>query len=445
MCALTKERALNKGLVWGAIAGVALVSGDALADPGDWYVAPSIVYADDDPDRAVEDGVVGFQIQAGYDFSDSLTFEGLIGYNDWESFLDTPTARYPDQAALDLSANMLYYFNRDMTFAPYLLVGVGYLNVDRSPGNPENNPSATAGVGFDWRMGRSNFSIRGEVRARHAFDFCSADCQSRTDYIASVGLQYRFGGQPDLPAPNADSDLDGVLDTWDECPNTPRGTQVSASGCPLLEREGDADGDRIPDSQDQCPNTPAGAAVNPQGCSLDSDMDGVPTDRDRCPSSRPNAKVDVYGCEVDTDTDNDGVLNDVDSCPGTPQGARVDIYGCEITDVINLPGLSFETDSDRILPGAEWVLMDAARTLQTHRDLVIEVAGHTDNVGNENWNIGLSLRRAYTVRDFLVSQGVAPERISARGYGSAQPIADNVTAEGRAQNRRVELRVIEQN
>jgi outer membrane protein OmpA-like peptidoglycan-associated protein len=88
------------------------------------------------------------------------------------------------------------------------------------------------------------------------------------------------------------------------------------------------------------------------------------------------------------------------------------------------------------------VLIDAARTLQVHSDLVIEVAGHTDNVGNENWNIGLSLRRAYTVRDFLIAQGVAPERISARGYGSSQPIADNATPEGQAQNRRVELRVI---
>ena len=417
----------------------------ALAEPGDWYVAPSIVYADDDPDRAVEDGVVGFQIQAGYDFSDSLTFEGLIGYNDWESWLDTPTAQYPDQAALDLSANMLYYPRRDMTFAPYLLIGVGYLSVDRSPGSPENNPSATAGVGFDWRMGRSNFSIRGEVRSRYAFDLCSADCQSRTDYIASLGLQYRFGRKPDIPTPDTDTDLDGVLDMWDECPDTPRGTQVSSSGCPLLDREGDADGDRIPDSRDECPNTPTGMAVNPQGCSLDSDLDGVPTDRDRCPSSRPGVEVDVYGCEISTDTDNDGVLNADDRCPGTAPGARVDVYGCELTNVIQLSGLTFGTDSDVIQPGAERVLIDAARTLQIHSDLQIEVAGHTDNVGNENWNIGLSLRRAYRVRDFLISQGVAPERITARGYGPSQPIADNSTPQGQARNRRVELRIIGRN
>ena len=65
------------------------------------------------------------------------------------------------------------------------------------------------------------------------------------------------------------------------------------------------------------------------------------------------------------------------------------------------------------------------------------------NVGSDNWNIGLSLRRAYTVRDFLIAQGVAPERITARGYGPNDPIASNATPEGQAMNRRVELRIIE--
>lgn len=436
---------MNKTLFLLVILSLALASGTASAQSGEWYVAPSIVYADDDPDRAVSDGIAGLQIQIGRDITENLSVEGLLGYNDWESWLDPPTARYPDWFMIDLSANLLYFPKREMTFAPYLMVGVGYLGGDLTPDGSENNVSATAGAGFEWRMGRSNYSIRGEVRARHAFDQCSSsECRDFTDFIYTVGVSYRFGGAPSIPTPEADTDLDGVLDMWDECPDTPRGTEVSASGCPIMPREADSDGDRIPDSQDDCPNTPPGAAVNPQGCPLDSDLDGVPTDRDRCPATRPNAKVDVYGCEVDEDTDNDGVLNENDSCPATPQGARVDVYGCEITDVIQLPGLNFETNSDRILPGAERVLVDAAATLQIHGDLVIEVAGHTDNVGNDNWNIGLSLRRAYTVRNFLIAQGVAPERITARGYGPFEPIADNATAEGRAMNRRVELRIIEQ-
>ena len=155
--------------------------------------------------------------------------------------------------------------------------------------------SATAAAGFDWRMGRSNYSIRGEVRARHTFASCSSsDCRDFTDFIYTVGVSYRFGGSRSMPAPEADTDLDGVLDMWDECPNTPRGTEVSASGCPIMPREADSDGDRIPDSRDDCPNTPAGTAVNPQGCSLDSDMDGVLTGQDRCPGSRPGAQVDEF-------------------------------------------------------------------------------------------------------------------------------------------------------
>jgi OOP family OmpA-OmpF porin len=424
-----------------AIAALALsmVTG-AHAQSGDWYIAPSIIYADDDPDRAVEAGVVGFQVNLGRIMSEHWSLEGSLGYNDWESWLAPPTQRYPDQFAIDLSANALYSFNRNKTFAPYLMAGIGYLAVDRTPGSAENNPSFTAGVGFDWRMGQSNFSIRGEARYRYAYDMCSADCQSRLDFIAGIGLQYQFGGEPAIPAPDSDTDLDGVLDMWDECPDTPRGTQVSSSGCPLLDRDRDSDGDRVPDGDDDCPNTPVGAAVNNRGCSLDSDRDGVPTGEDRCPGSRPNAIVDMYGCE--NDSDGDTVVDHRDSCPQTPAGARVDIYGCEIEDIIYLPGLNFQTGKDIILPGAEYVLRDAAATLNKHPDLRIEVAGHTDDVGPGDINYSLSERRAVTVRDFLIRYGVDESRITAVGYGEAQPIADNSTAEGRATNRRVELRVL---
>ena len=424
-----------------AIAALALSFATAVqAQTEDWYVTGSIIYADDDPDRAVADAVAGFSINLGRIMSEHLSLEGSLGYNDWDSWLSPPTAQYPDQFAIDLSANVLYFFNRDKTFAPYLMAGIGYLGVDRTPGSPENNPSVTGGVGFDWRMGQSNFSIRGEARLRYAHDFCSGGCQHRTDGIVSLGVQYRFGGEPVIPPPNADTDLDGVLDMWDECPDTPRGTQVSSSGCPLLDDDRDADGDRVPDSRDECPNTPVGAAVNNRGCELDSDRDGVPTGEDRCPSSRPGADVDIYGCE--NDGDSDGVPDHNDSCPQTPLGARVDVYGCEIEEIIHLPGLNFQTGQDIILPGAEYVLRDAAATLNKHPDLRIEVAGHTDDVGPGDINYSLSERRAVTVRDFLIRYGVDENRITAVGYGESQPIADNSTAEGRATNRRVELRVL---
>ena len=172
-------------------------------------------------------------------------------------------------------------------------------------------------------------------------------------------------------------------------------------------------------------------------------MDGVLTGQDRCPGTRPGATVDDFGCEINPDRDGDGVLNEDDRCAGTPPGARIDVYGCEIRDVIQLPGVNFESGSDMLLPGAEKLLQDAARTLNNYPTLRVEVAGHTDNVGSANLNLGLSDRRAKTVLDHLVKFGVDPSRLTFKGYGETQPIADNSLTHGRAINRRVELRVTE--
>ena len=113
-----KEVNLNKTLFSLAFLSLALASGSVFAQSGDWTISGSIVYADDDPDRAVQDDFAGLQFQVGYDLTESLTVEGLLGYNDWESFLDTPTARYPDWFMIDLSANLLWFPKRDQTFAP---------------------------------------------------------------------------------------------------------------------------------------------------------------------------------------------------------------------------------------------------------------------------------------------------------------------------------------
>ena len=121
---------------------------------------------------------------------------------------------------------------------------------------------------------------------------------------------------------------------------------------------------------------------------------------------------------------------------------RVDIRGCEIKDVIDLPGVNFESNSDVLLAGAARVLSDAAATLRKNADLVVEVAGHTDSDGAAAYNESLSERRARTVRNFLVSAGVNAANLSVKGYGEAEPVADNSTAAGKASNRRVELRLL---
>jgi OOP family OmpA-OmpF porin len=413
---------------------------------GDWYVAPSVIFNDDDGDRNIDDSLSGGQVTAGRDLTKNLTLEGLLGYSSIKGYTGPPVFDiWPDQKHLDLSANLLAYFNRDSMFAPYLLVGVGYLLVDAKEGaqflgntGRDDRPTASYGLGLKWRMGQSNYSIRAEHRVRTAFDN-----ENLTDQLTTIGVQYDFGGTKSdigVPETNKDSDGDGVLDIWDACDNTPPGVEVTSRGCELKNLDRDDDEDHINNNNDQCPNTPIGVAVDRVGCSFDSDMDGVPTGQDRCPASRAGADVNEYGCE--NDEDDDGVLDHHDSCLNTRPGARTDVKGCEIKDIISLPGVNFETGHDILLPGTEYLLQTAADTLKKHPDLQIEVAGHSDDVGNADQNIGLSMRRAKTVRNFLIQYGVAENRLTFKGYGEAQPIADNSTADGRATNRRVELRLV---
>ncbi len=107
---------------------------------------------------------------------------------------------------------------------------------------------------------------------------------------------------------------------------------------------------------------------------------------------------------------------------------------------VRLEGVSFEFDSAQLTPNAMNVLRQVAESLRGQPGVRVEIAGHTDNVGSAEYNQSLSQRRAESVVNFLVSEGVDRSRLTARGYGEAQPEADNSTADGRARNRRVEMR-----
>lgn len=112
-----------------------------------------------------------------------------------------------------------------------------------------------------------------------------------------------------------------------------------------------------------------------------------------------------------------------------------------IKEVINLKGVTFKTGSDVINPSSYSRLNISAKDLVRNPGLKVEVAGHTDNVGNSANNQTLSQKRAEAVRAYLINKGVDSSRLSARGYGDSEPAASNDTAEGRAKNRRVELRI----
>ena len=136
------------------------------------------------------------------------------------------------------------------------------------------------------------------------------------------------------------------------------------------------------------------------------------------------------------------MIDERDKCPGTPPNTRVDGDGCPLAKVIALDGVTFEFDSTRLRPDARTILDNASEILRKYPDMKVEVAGHTDSKGSARYNLKLSDGRAAAVREYFIGKGVGAEQLSSKGYGEAEPIADNATDAGRERNRRVELRIL---
>jgi iron complex outermembrane receptor protein len=234
------------------------------------------------------------------------------------------------------------------------------------------------------------------------------------------------------PVPPKDTDGDGVPDKEDKCPGI--AGVPSLGGCP------DKDGDGVTDAEDKCPSV-AGIRIF-SGCP-DTDGDGIEDAKDKCPTKQGTAKYE--GCPT-PDTDGDGLNDDYDKCPTVPGNIAND--GCpdkkaEAQRKVDKSAkeILFETGS-AILKKSSNAAMDAvAAELTADANLSLEIEGHTDNVGAEKTNLKLSQARANAVKNYIVKKGIAASRITATGFGSSQPIADNATAAGKAQNRRVVLKL----
>jgi len=110
---------------------------------------------------------------------------------------------------------------------------------------------------------------------------------------------------------------------------------------------------------------------------------------------------------------------------------------------LNMPGnVTFDTDQTNIRPEFQPVLDSVVKVANKFDQTTLRVAGHTDSVGSDSYNQRLSEHRALSVKDYLALRGVAPQRLTAVGYGESRPLASNSTVEGRAANRRVELDLI---
>ena len=411
-------------LVICATAGAALAlmnTAYSEAEEGQLYFSPSVVVVDDDPDRGAEDTATGGQIGIGRVLNEKWNAELLLHVTDFSGSLNP-------QEHFGVGLDFLRVFRRSERFSPYFILGIGALDVDLENGEDDIGAMYSAGLGVLADLGDSNVALRAEYRRRSD----SSTDDTLSDNLFSLGVQIPIGrATPKV----VDSDGDGVPDGSDRCPNTPPGTVVGSDGCEL-----DSDGDGVVDSRDKCPGTARGVPVDSDGCPRDSDGDGVTDDKDKCPGTVSGAPVDADGCELDSD--NDGVVDRLDECPDSREGAQVDVKGCEIKDEIRLPGVNFATNSDELLAGTSGVLDDAAASLIKNPSIRVEVQGHTDSDGAAAYNQNLSERRANTVREYLVSKGVSSDRLTSRGYGEAQPIADNSTAEGKAANRRVVLSIV---
>lgn len=188
-----------------------------------------------------------------------------------------------------------------------------------------------------------------------------------------------------------------------------------------------------------CPDTPPGIAVDPDGCPLYSDGDAVPDYQDKCPGTAPGVAVDAQGCPLDSD--GDGVADSSDNCSGTPIGSRVDSGGCPLVGerIAIVTNINFDFDRDNVRGNVRKRLSRVIELLKERPEIDVQIVGYTDNTGSVQYNLGLSLRRAESVRDYMVSRGIPSARLSVAGRGMTDPLVSNSTPQGRAVNRRVEF------
>ena len=207
----------------------------------------------------------------------------------------------------------------------------------------------------------------------------------------------------------------------------------------------DDDRDGVPNGRDKCINTPKGTKVTTFGCPIDTDFDEIYDYEDECPTEKgPRSNK---GCPIkDLDRDHDGILDKDDICPdlagskknkGCPEVKKQDKEKIDNA----FKNLLFETNSDVIKSSSFSSLTDLANVLIKNPTYSLLLAGHTDSVGTDIYNLELSQNRVISVKNYLIKKGVDEKHIKLEWYGENKPIDTNGTIAGRSKNRRVEMNI----
>ncbi len=299
--------------------------------------------------------------------------------------LDSDLSGAPGEGDLDFfHVGAKYNFDRINGWQPYLGIGIGNLDISR-PVLPDIDPT-TLGLNAGIRYFFDDSWV-GKIEAM----FIEPTDSYNQDWALGFSIGYRFGGAS-RPGP-------AVTQSTPPQPAAP---------APV-----DSDGDGVFDDRDACAGTPRGVSVDARGCELDSDRDGVVDSRDACPGTNMNLAVDNRGCVILDESQRRQTL-----------------------------AVLFATNMSEIQSQYQDEIAAFADFLREYNNTSAVIEGHTDSDGSEEYNQALSERRARAVMMELINRyGIAASRLSAVGYGESRPVASNATANGKAQNRRIEAEV----
>ncbi|MDO6736488.1 OmpA family protein [Wenyingzhuangia sp. 2_MG-2023] len=307
-------------------------------------------------------------------------------------------------------------------------IGLNFETAYKSSAIFKNDGDSDLVYAFDIK----NYHFQHSISLVYKFGAKDADkdgVPDKEDLCPEIAGSKEFFGCPD-------TDGDGIVDKDDSCPEL-AGT-AKTKGCP------DSDGDGVADKDDACPQLAGKATL--KGCP-DTDGDGVADKDDACPGTA--GAIDGGGCP---DSDGDGVADKDDNCPnevgltsnnGCPENLSLDSEGVTKVKGDLIKTVEFNFGTYTFKAGVAKRLDEVIAQLNESDIIGLFVEGHSDSTGPAAYNVKLSQQRADAVADYFISKGIEKSRLVIMGYGETKPLESNNTSKGRAENRRVEISILE--